>query len=1538
MLLISPAGQPARPGGIVPPVTPNESKARSEVILWRARVFCLLLAMLAPLGTELHAQIYEWTNFAGKPGGIGTSDGPGSDARFNFPRDAAVDSAGNIYVTDSDNHTIRKITPAGVVSTLAGIPGSPGSANGPAATAQFNSPRSIAVDGDGNLYIADTLNHTIRKITAAGMVSTLAGSPGVSGTTNATGGSARFNDPWGVAVDSNGTVYVADRSNHTIRKISPLGVVSAFAGSAGNAGSVNGSGTTARFNLPRGIAVDASGHVYVADLTNQTIRKITPAGLVSTLAGTAGSSGSTNATGSAARFFEPTGIAVDGSGNVFVGDNENSTVRKITPLGVVTTLAGTAGGVGDADGTGSAARFNYPHGVATDASGNVIVVDRSNHSIRKVTPDGVVTTIAGSATSIGSVDGTGTAARFFTPSGVAVDSVGNVIVVDQDNETIRKVTPAGVVTTLAGRAGSPGTANGAGSVARFSDPAGVAIDPSGNIYITDQDNDVLRKINTSNVVSLFAGSFGNSGTTNGSLTSARFNDPRGIAADGSGNLYITDQSNHTIRKITSAGAVSTLAGSPGNSGTANGAGSTARFNQPRGVAVDATGHVYVADRDNHTIRKITPTGTVSTIAGLGGAAGSVDGPAAVARFRSPAGVAVDNAGNVYVADLGNHTIRRITPGGMVTTIGGVAGVIGGADGIGTAARFYAPCGITIAPSGLPGINLLYVADSDNHRVTFTTLADPPTVLTGEEGQTTENTAVVTGSVNPNGTPTTYYFEYGFTTAYTQRTPDMDAGAGTAAIDVQTTLTGLGAGQPYNFRLVAVNQGGTALGQNSDFETDGSGGMVTAKPAADTGGTSSPGITSVILRGLVNPNGGQTTVKFEYGPTDSYGFLSSEQTIGNGTSATNVAITLTGLMPATNYHYRIVATNPLGVDEGNDATFTTAVPPAAATGEATNVTTTGVTLNGTVTTNDFDVSVSFEVAESAAALGTASAISVGATPASLSGTIAAPQAVTAINVPGFGPGQNDTARTYYYRTLVKVGEAVVGVGETVPFTVQNNAPVAMDDGFVIIGDDPLDVLLNDSDPDGDALRIVNVSAPTNSTGGPIISIGANQISYNPNDLFTDRLEGDDFTYTISDRATGGKMATAAVRVFSVKVMRGLYAGLISGDAIAPGGDDAEGSSADLAGRLDIMLSPTGQVTGSFKWQGRLYPFKGATLSAAGRLTITKPKIGPDGKPVAGAVLELALILDPVTRVLTGTLRDTQANTVAQVELTGTPTDIDAGTLPVEGIFNAVIDTGFASESPAEGASEQGASVLPRGVGFVQVTVKKSKTKRPARFVGRMPDAQPFSTGAKALVQALRASAGARYPLYVDNLYPKKRDANNRFQSGGFVSGNVTFTKATDRMSSAMNWERRANVGNRFPAGIRTGLAGFTATLNAIRYNRPAPGNLPANIPNNTQTTNARMELQEGDLADTITRALKMTRAGNGPVKVRVEPLNPALNLEGLKLSVNPNAGKFSGSFIHPADAGLRKPPRTIFSGVFQGQDGQGTFIGPTNTGRIQIIAQ
>lgn len=320
-------------------------------------------------------------------------------------------------------------------------------------------------------------------------------------------------------------------------------------------------------------------------------------GVVTTVAGS--TNGNVDGTGTAARFSYPDGIAVDNSGNLFIADRGNNEVREMSASGVVTTFAGS-GAQGALDGTGTAAQFYYPEGIAIDSSNNLYVTDRANNLIRKITSAGVVSTLAGSGTA-GSADGTGTSAQFNAPYGIAVDTSGTLYVVDSGNNEIRKITSAGVVTTLAGQL-IAGNLDGTGSAAQFSTPYGIVIALSGDLYVTDSGNNTVRKVTTGGVVTTFAGD-GTTGYIDATGTAAELRHPFGITVNASSNFYVTDRSNYRIRMIASSGVVTTLAGS-GALGSVDGTGTAAQFYYSQGITVDSSGALYVVDQGDHRIRKI----------------------------------------------------------------------------------------------------------------------------------------------------------------------------------------------------------------------------------------------------------------------------------------------------------------------------------------------------------------------------------------------------------------------------------------------------------------------------------------------------------------------------------------------------------------------------------------------------------------------------------------------------------------------------------------------------------------------------------------------------------------------------------------------------------------------------------------------------------------------------------------------------------------------------------------------------------------------
>jgi sugar lactone lactonase YvrE len=684
-------------------------------------------------------------------------------------------------------------------STLAGW-ATIGSNDGAGANARFYEPTAVAVDGYGTIYVADTQNHTIRRIDAgnlaaanAGYVSTLAGMAGVSGAVDGAGSAARFNSPEGVAVTpSGGALYVADTGNHTVRKAFPLSSdlepTITVAGAAGEAGSADGIGTAARFNRPCAVAVDAAGNVYVADGGNRTIRKITPGGLVTTLAGLAGADGDADGTGSAARFSELQGLAADPWGNLYATDDVFSyygRLRRITPAGEVTTVQNNAilypqGVAADAVGNlylsdslrilrltsdGQATTLSTlptlaltsaprwvapPDGIAVDALGNVVVADTEFSSIRRVSPGGVMTTIAGaSQPPYGAADGPALSARFHTPVGVGVDAAGNVFVADSVNNTIRRISTGGVVTTLAGLAGTSGSADGVGSVARFSDPEGLAVDAQGRVYVTDLGNWTVRRIAPDGVVTTLAGLAGVFDAADGTGSEARFEYPTAIAVDGAGTAYVADV--YAVRKISPTGAVTTLAGVASAWGFEDGTGSAARFDRLEGIAVDAPGNVYVTDEGAHTIRKISPAGVVTTLAGMARVGGDTDGTGTAASFLAPGGLAVDAGGTLYVADVVNATIRKVTPQGVVATLAGLTQSIGSADGVGSIARFNMPGGVAIDNAGR-----LLVADSGNHTIRVGTVATAPVIVTPPRSVTAAVGSQVQFTVVVSANPTPRY--------------------------------------------------------------------------------------------------------------------------------------------------------------------------------------------------------------------------------------------------------------------------------------------------------------------------------------------------------------------------------------------------------------------------------------------------------------------------------------------------------------------------------------------------------------------------------------------------------------------------------------------------------------------------------------------------------------------------------------------------------------------------------------------------------------
>ena len=612
--------------------------------------------------------------------GFNGDGGPATDARLAFPTGVAVNGAGNLYIADLRNHRIRKVDSSGTITTIAGTGELGfGGDGGPASEGRLAFPTGVAVDGAGNLYIADSRNHRIRKVDSSGTITTIAG----SGETGFDGGSfggdggpatdARLARPNDMAVDGAGNLYIADSGNNRIRKVDSSGTITTIAGTGElGFGGDGGPAPDARLAFPTDVAVDGAGNLYIADPRNHRIRKVDSSGTITTIAGS-GELGFGGDGGPAtdARLAFPTDVAVDGAGNLYIADSRNHRIRKVDSSGTITTIAGFVD-PGDG-GPAPDARLAAPTGVAVDGAGNLYIADQVNHRIRKVDSTGTITTIAGSGeTGFRGDGGPAVEAQLDYPFGMAVDGAGNLYIADTGNHRIRKVDSSGTITTIAGSGetgfdgGSFGGDGGPASEGRLAFPTGVATDGAGNLYIADQVNHRIRKVDSSGTITTIAGSgelgFGGDG---GPAPDARLAFPTDVAVDGAGNLYIADPRNHRIRKVDSSGTITTIAGSGElGFGGDGGPATDARLAFPTDVAVDGAGNLYIADSRNHRIRKVDSSGTITTIAGSGEPGFSGDGgPATDARLARPTGVAVDDAGNVYIADTDNHRIRILTPAG-----------------------------------------------------------------------------------------------------------------------------------------------------------------------------------------------------------------------------------------------------------------------------------------------------------------------------------------------------------------------------------------------------------------------------------------------------------------------------------------------------------------------------------------------------------------------------------------------------------------------------------------------------------------------------------------------------------------------------------------------------------------------------------------------------------------------------------------------------------------------------------------------------------
>ena len=674
---------------------------------------------------------------------------------FMYPLDMAEDANGNLYISSPDLHVIRKVDTNGKITTFAGTGGQACSGDGAVAiTARFNSPHGLAFDASGNLYVADRGNHAVRKIDTNGIITTVAGgnNSGFSGDGGAAT-SAQIREPYDVVFDAAGNMYIS--SYRRIRKVDTSGIITTIAGDGGE--SYRGEGglaTSATIADPAHMVFDKSGKLYFADFGHHVVNVIDTDGKIYRVYGVGDEYGTSS--DDPKRLNTPFGVAyhnwkVDARNEdeelLYIMDYHNHVIiqlqlpsggstnaQRYTEAEILWGSEGDAGFAGDGDSNwDETARFNQIENMITsfsaDAAGLKAVYhisDYANHRVRKIVEEETFAnnTDASSMSTVAGADiynGTNIAAntaRLYIPRNSAFDKNGNYFVADQGLHIIRKIDTNGIITTVAGTPGVSGFSGdgGAATSAKLNNPRGVTVDSEGNLYISDTQNHRIRKVDTNGAISTLAGdgteAYGGDG---GASTSAKIDFPYQITVDASDNVYFADYDNQRIRKIDTNGTITTVAGNGtrGYEGDGNLA-INAKINYALGVTVDASGNLYIADTGNHVIRKVDTSGNISTLAGsTDGSSGYNEGSGGEAKFNYPSTLATDSKGNVYVTDSSNNRVRKITPGGVVSTVAG-----NGNRGYENSEDFAALTSAITAPYGiaLDANDNIYLSDSWSYLV------------------------------------------------------------------------------------------------------------------------------------------------------------------------------------------------------------------------------------------------------------------------------------------------------------------------------------------------------------------------------------------------------------------------------------------------------------------------------------------------------------------------------------------------------------------------------------------------------------------------------------------------------------------------------------------------------------------------------------------------------------------------------------------------------------------------------------------------------
>lgn len=689
---------------------------------------CFVLALsLLPAGSAWAQAII--TTVAGTEFILPSNRFPPLAAPLGNIRDVAADASGNFYFSDEDNHVVFRLTPDGQLEVVAGngIAGYSGD-GGAALNASLLRPRGVAVDGAGNLFISETGGNRIRRVSSTGIINTFAGTgrPAFSGD-NGAAVLASLNQPRGLAIDRAGNLFVADSANHRLRRISPTGIITTVAGNGDPRGGLNS---------PGALAIDDSGIVFVAD--NEAVR-VLQSGTLRVL-----------------QTFIASGLAVSSKGELWAASAINNNIAILSPAPVrVVAGTGVASFAGD-KGSALQAAFNAPNGLAGDRFGNIVVADGGNLRLRKIDAAEIVSTIAGNGLFRFSGDnGPARSATLNQLSGVSIDNAGGFLLSDLGNNRIRRVQADGTILTVAGH-GTKGFSGdfGPATMAALDSPQGVAAANASSFFVVDQGNNRVRYVGPDSVILTAAG--GGASFADGIPgTQALLRFPWAIAVDKIGNAYFADALSHRVRRIAPNGVITTIAGT-GLSGFSGdgGPGTSARLSAPRGVAVDSAGRIFISDTGNQRVRVVGTDGRITTIAG-GGVADRDGVSATSVALNGPRGISVDLAGSVYVAEALANRVRQVSPSGTISTVAGT-GTAGfsGDGGTARAAQLNNPTGVAVDAAGL-----IYIADSDNHRVRVVLPAPPavsvsPTSLafTGTSGgdRVVERTLAITSAVSGVG--------------------------------------------------------------------------------------------------------------------------------------------------------------------------------------------------------------------------------------------------------------------------------------------------------------------------------------------------------------------------------------------------------------------------------------------------------------------------------------------------------------------------------------------------------------------------------------------------------------------------------------------------------------------------------------------------------------------------------------------------------------------------------------------------------------------